>query len=204
VIIYNTSNSDGRQFLDDFAEALGRAKPGIRVRSVENIEQMNEALVARGKNLVVAGTTDKLQLRILLSNLRNKKIQSSHVFRLYGHPLWNRIDFAGYPGFPDYSPVISAESHLNPEDPKVKEFKESYYWIYGVPPSNHSYKGYDAARYFGHLLAKHGNKHAENITNERFKGLFSSYKFEHSSTYGYVNQAVSYKVYKGSSFQPAN
>jgi len=204
VIVYNTSNSDGRQFLEGFSEALERARPGVRIRQVENIEEMNEALAAKGKNLVVAGTTDKFQLRILLNNLRNKKAKDGHAFRLYGHPLWNRIDFAGYPGFSDYSPVISSESHLNPENPKVVEFRELYYSLYGVAPSDRSYKGYDAARYFGHLLAKHGERYAENIVNELFNGIFSSYNFERSDAHGYVNQAVSYKVYRGTSFQPLN
>jgi len=204
VIIYNTPNGDGRQFLDGFAEALASAKPNARIRQVENIEEMNEALAAKGKNLVVAGTTDMLQLRILLNNLRNQKTENGHAFRLYGHPLWNRIDFAGYPGFPDYSPIISSESHLDPENPKVREFRELYYSLYGVAPSDRSYKGYDAARYFGHLLAKYGDKYAKNIENERFNGLFSSYNFARSDAYGYVNEAVSYKVYRGTSFQPLN
>jgi len=205
VIVYNTSNSDGRQFLEGFSEALGRARPGVRIRQVENIEEMNEALAAKGKkNLVVAGTTDKFQLRILLNNLRIQKAENGHAFRLYGHPLWSRIDFAGYPGFPDYSPVISSESHLDPENPKAKAFRELYYSLYGVAPSDRSYKGYDAARYFGHLLAKHGDRYAENIENELFNGIFSSYNFERNDAYGYVNQAVSYKVYRGTSFQPLN
>jgi len=205
VIIYKTSNSDGRQFLEGFPEALQQhAAPGIRIRQAENMEQLNEALVTGGKNLIVVGTTDKFQLRVLLSNLRNKKTQSSYVFRLYGHPLWNRIDFAGYPGFPDYSPVISTESHLDTTSSKVGTFKESYYWIYGVQPSNYAYKGYDAAHYFGSLLSEYGGEYAKQIDNKPFTGLFSSYRFKHDSVRGYVNNAVSYKIYKDTAFQPIN
>jgi len=201
VIIYNAANSDSQQFLHGFSAALVRVKPGIRIRQVDNIEQMNEAFVPKGKNLLVVPTTDKFQLRILLNNLRNKRDEGSYTFRLYGHPLWDQIDFGGYPGFPDYSPVISTESHLNPNDAKAKEFQELYYSLYGVDPSVRSYKGYDAAHYFGTLLAKYGKRHAQNLVNERFEGVFSSYKFAHSEASGYVNQAVSYKVYQGSAFR---
>src|SRR5690606_6882103 len=72
IIIYNTSDNDGRQFINGFSTELKRLKPNIQVRSVSNIEQMNEALVTTGKNLLVIGTTDKFQLRVFLNNLDSK------------------------------------------------------------------------------------------------------------------------------------
>ncbi len=201
IIIYNTSDNDGRQFINGFSTELKRLKPNIQVRSVSNIEQMNEALVTTGKNLLVIGTTDKFQLRVFLNNLDSKMVENNYSFHIYGHPLWDRIDFSAYGNFASYSPVISVESHMKPTSSEAVAFKDLYYSLYGVNPSDHSYKGYDAARYFGSLLAKYGENYAKHITDETFDGLFSSYRFEYNSAYGYVNSLVSYKVYRGSSFQ---
>lgn len=201
VIIYNTADNDGRQFLDGFISELKTANPTVQVRSVSSIPQLNEQLTLTGTNLVVAGTTDKFQLRSFISNLESKSVEEFYMFRVYGHPLWDRIDFSVYNHFSDFQPVITTESHLKGWARSVKEFKDQYYTLYGVQPSDHSYKGYDAARYFGNLLAKYGDNYRDYITKEKFEGLFSTYAFDYNQGWGFVNQAVSFKSYQGASFQ---
>ncbi|WDF70625.1 hypothetical protein PQ465_09670 [Sphingobacterium oryzagri] len=201
VIIYNTSDNDARQFLSGFMSEIKRLKPAAQIKSVSSITQLNESLTTTGNNLLVTGTTDKFQLRTLLNNLEAKSNESFYSFNLYGHPLWDRIDFSMYENFSNYNPVISVESHLKGWTTNVKQFKDLYYNLYGVNPSDYSYKGYDAAKYFGGLLAKYGTKYASHITKENFDGLFSAYAFEHNDAWGYVNNAVTYKLYRGSAFQ---
>jgi len=201
VIIYNTSDNDGRQFLNGFLSELKQANPNIEVRSVSSIPQMNEELSPAGRNLVVTGTTDRFQLRSFLSNLEAKSSEEFYTFNVYGHPLWDRIDFSIYDRFGDFKPVITSESHLKVSGREVKKFTEDYYSQYGVQPSDYSYKGYDAAQYFGSLLAKYGEDYSEYITKEKFEGLFSTYQFDYNDAWGFVNRAVTFKRYQGSSFQ---
>ena len=201
VVIYNTADNDGRQFLSGFVSELKRAKPNIQVTSVSSVNQLNEVLTTTGTNMIVAGTTDKFQLRTLLNNLGKKATESFYLFNLYGHPLWDRIDFSSYEDFASFNPVITTESHLKSWTGEVKKFRDSYYTLYGVHPSDHSYKGYDAARYFGTLLAKYGENYRDHLTKERFNGLFSAYEFSYNQASGFVNSALSFKTYRGSSFQ---
>lgn len=201
VIIYNTSDNDGRQFLNGFLSELKKANSSVQVRSVSSIPQLNQEISLTGTNLVVAGTTDRFQLRSFLSNLEIKSSEEFYMFRVYGHPLWDRIDFSIYERFGDFQPVITTESHMKTWARGAKEFKDQYYSLYGVNPSDYSYKGYDAAKYFGNLLAKYGDDYPEYITKEKFEGLFSTYSFDYNESWGFVNQAVSFKSYQGSSFQ---
>ncbi|HLT86404.1 MAG TPA: hypothetical protein VKZ57_02370 [Sphingobacterium sp.] len=201
VIIYNTTDNDSRQFLGTFLSELKKAKPSIQVRSVSSIPQLNEEISLTGTNLIVAGTTDRFQLRSFVSNLEAKSSEEFYMFRLYGHPLWDRIDFSIYERFGDFRPVITSESHLKTGARGMNEFKDKYYALYSVNPSEYSYKGYDAARYFGNLLAKYGDNYSEHITKEKFEGLFSTYSFDYNEAWGFVNNAVSFKSYQGSSFQ---
>ncbi|GHE34703.1 hypothetical protein GCM10017764_17320 [Sphingobacterium griseoflavum] len=201
VVIYNTTDNDGRQFLSGFLSELRRLKPSVQVRSVSSIAQLNESLLTAGTNRIVTGTTDKFQLRTLLNNLDAKSTEAFYTFNIYGHPLWDRIDFSMYENFSNYNPIISAESHLKAWAAGAKQFKDTYYSLYGVNPSDYSYKGYDAAKFFGGLLAKYGRDYRSHVTKEPFDGIFSSYQFEQHDHAGYVNHAVTYKSYKGSSFQ---
>lgn len=201
IIVYNTADNDGRQFLSGFLSELKQVDPSVQVRSVSSIPQLNEEISLTGTNLVVAGTTDRFQLRSFVSNLEAKSSEEFYTFRVYGHPLWDRIDFSIYEQFGDFRPVITSESHLKAWGRGTKEFNDTYYSLYGVNPSDHSYKGYDAARYFGSLLAKYGDTYPEHITKEKFEGLFSTYQFDYNEAWGFVNSAVTFKSYQGTSFQ---
>ncbi|HMR19424.1 MAG TPA: hypothetical protein PKA53_09005 [Sphingobacterium sp.] len=202
VIIYNTSDNDGRQFLHGMQGAIQQNRTNIRVVSVSTLSQLNENLSGTGHTHVVAGTTDKLQLRALVNNLTNKGGEGIYNFQLYGHPLWDRYDWSIYPDFSSFSPKITTESTLKPWTSAVKNFRDMYYEKYGVQPSDHSYKGYDCARYFGMLLKKYDkNVVRERLVDEPYEGIYSHYKFTHNDAWGYSNEAVAVRVYRNGSFQ---
>lgn len=201
VIIYNTSDNNSRQFLEGLTGELKKANNSISLVSVSSVSQLNDQLSTTGANLIVAGTTDKFQLRTFLDDLEKKAAENFYTFKLFGHPLWDRIDFSMYSNFASYNPTITSEGHLKLWSSDAKKIKEKYYSIYGVNPSDLSFKGYDAAKYFGKLLAKYGTEHATKVVDETYKGIFSSYKFEFNENEGFVNQSVSFKTYSGSGFE---
>lgn len=201
IFLFNTADSDAKQFLSGIEAEVKKVNPDATVITVSTVAEMNEQLSLTGTNLIITGTTDKYQIRSLLTNLDTKSTTEYYMFKVYGHPLWDRIDFTAYPNFSTYSPTISSESHYKNWTQSVRKFKEGYYSKYGVYPSDHSYKGYDAARYFGGLLAKYGAEYASHLTSEEYNGLFSSYKFNNNEAWGFVNNAVSVKIYKNTSFQ---
>ncbi|SKB77397.1 ABC-type branched-chain amino acid transport system, substrate-binding protein [Sphingobacterium nematocida] len=202
IIIYNTTDSDGKQFLNGMSTAIKQAKGSVNVISVSSVSQLNDNLSLTGTNLIVTGTTDKLQLKTLLNNLTKKYTENAYAFHLFGHPLWDRYDFNMYSNFSDLNPTITSESNLKPWSNAVKAFKDKYYSLYGVNPSDQSYKGYDSALYFGGMINKYGvDRLKEKLTIEPYNGLFSSYKFRHNETWGYANESVSFRSYRSGSFQ---
>lgn len=202
IIIYNTADNDGRQFLNGMLAAIRQVKANVNVVSVSSITQLNEKLSNTGFTHVIAGTTDKLQIRTLINNLSSKAKEGVYNFQLYGHPLWDRFDWSIYPEFADLKPRISSESVLKEWTAPAKKFKEAYNMKYGVQPSDHSFRGYDCALYFGSLLAKYDKAQLkENLDKEEYEGLYSRYKFSHNNTWGYVNEAVAIRIYRNGSFQ---
>lgn len=202
VIIYNTSDNDGRQFLNGMLGAVRQARNNIQVVSVSTMTQLNENLVSTGSVHIIAGTTDRLQIRSLINNLTSKANEGIYNFQLYGHPLWDRYDWSIYPAFSSFLPKITSESTLKGWTTPVKNFKDKYHEKYGVQPSDHSYKGYDCAKYFGSLLKKYDKKAvAEHLVDESYEGMYSNYKFTHNESWGYSNEAVAIRVYRNGSFQ---
>lgn len=202
IIIYNSTDGDSRQFLNGMSAAIKQVKGSATVVSVSSIAQLNENLKLAGTNYIVAGTTEKAQLNGLINNLTSRYLENYYNIKLFGHPLWDRYDFSGYSDFSNLNPVITTESNLRPWTNTVKTFREDYNSSFGVKPSDASYKGYDAAIYFGGLIQKYGAGNiTDKLTKEPFNGIFSSYKFKHNDAWGYANESVFYKIYRAGGFQ---
>lgn len=202
IIIFNNGDADSRQFLTGMATAIKQIKGTADVVQVATNLELNNALTADGKNFVIAGTTEKNSLKNLVDNLIKQYQENYFKINLFGHPLWDRYDFSMFPGVAALNTTITTESNLKPWTSPVKKFKEGYYDSFGVHPSDASYKGYDAAIYFGNLLSKYGARHIkEKLTKEQYTGIYNAYKFKQNPTWGFMNEAVFFKVYQGSSFQ---
>lgn len=202
VIIYNTSDSDSKQFLSGMAGKIKAMKSSIKVVSVSNLEDLNSQLRMYSSNFIVAGTTSRQELNTLIINLTAQYLENYYTIKLFGHPLWNRFDFSMYSEFPNFSPVITTDSNMNPWKEPVRRFKDTYANTFGVEPSDASFKGYDAAQYFGNLVYKYDPENIrERLTKGSHQGLYSAYKFNYNSMWGYVNEAVFYKIYRGGTFE---
>ncbi|MCL7986749.1 hypothetical protein M8998_02225 [Sphingobacterium sp. lm-10] len=201
VVIYNSANSDHQQFIQGFPDDIKERLPYAEVLSVSSPSELNERLTSGVVYHIISGTTDRNQLKAMLNVMDERSLSDNMEFRLYGHPLWSRVDFSSYSNFTFYRPVITSESHLNPLSNATRSFQSAYKNAYGIEPSDHAYKGFDSGTYFGNLLQKYGNDYAEYINKETFDGLYSSYKFNRNDRWGYVNFGVSLMEYRFGKFQ---
>lgn len=200
IIIYNANNNDHRQFINGFLSDIRERLPEGNIVSVSSTTQLNEQLSAGRTHHIVTGTTDRTQLRILLDNMNNSYVNENYTFRLYGHPLWDRLDFSSFSNFSNFNPVITSESNFRSLSSKVRNFQQKYKHRFGVDPSDHSYKGYDAGAYFGSLLLKYGEDYANHVQEEVYEGIYNTYKFNRNERWGFVNFGLSIKAYRAGSF----
>lgn len=200
IIVYNANNNDHRQFINGFLSDIRERLPEGNIISVSSTTQMNEQLSAGRTHHIITGTTDRTQLRVLLDNMSESHVNGNFAFRLYGHPLWDRLDFSSFSSFNNFSPTITSESNLRPLSSKVRNFQQKYKHRFGIDPSDHSYKGYDAGTYFGSLLSKYGDDYANHVQNEVYEGIYNIYKFNRNERWGFVNFGLTIKTYRGGSF----
>ncbi|WP_099367141.1 ABC transporter substrate-binding protein [Sphingobacterium sp. 1.A.4] len=200
VIVFDARDNDHRQFIDGFDAELKRINPNVIIKHIASTSQLGSAMPDVGYAFVVCGTTERTQLRSFVSTLDNL-VSSGNSIKLFGHPLWERIDFSPYDNFYRMDPTITSESHLKVWSSEVQNFQRNYKTQFKVDPSDYAYKGYDAGRFFTTMLNKYGQDYAEKIVDEKYNGIFSNYQFSYNPQWGYVNQSVNFRTYRNGSFQ---
>ncbi|WP_392469377.1 ABC transporter substrate-binding protein [Sphingobacterium cellulitidis] len=200
IIVFEARDSDHRNFIAGFDEEVKKINPAAKIVHVSSVSQLGQTIPDMGTAFVISGTTEKTQLRSLVNSL-DSKVGQGYSVRLYGHPLWSKVDFRPYDNFFRMDPTISSESHLKVWSTEVQNFQRNYKSAFKIEPSDFAYKGYDAGRYFATLLNKYGSAYSEKVVDEKYSGIFSDYQFNYNPTWGYVNQAVKIRTYRNGSFQ---
>lgn len=204
VILYNMQDAASRQFLGPLKTAIQQSDKGIRIVEVQDEASLESNVRLSGNNLIVLGTTNKYQISPILEHLRKLQDELSYRIQLFGHPNWAKLEFDENDGLETFRAAITTSYYIDSNDPNVREFNQQYRDEFGVAPTEFAYKGYDAAYYFGGLLAKYGAEYRKHIVDEGYDGLHNAFKFEYNSAWGYVNQAVSILRYRSGDFRPLN
>lgn len=202
VVLYNTQDAASRQFLSPLETEIRRLKKDINLVEVQDEESLESSIHLSGKNLVVLATTNTYQISPILAHLKRLQDELSYQFRLFGHPNWAKLEFSEDHGLGAFRTSITTSYYINPHSASVRRFDQLYRQEFGVPPTEFAYKGYDAAYYFGGLLAKYGVDYKDHITKQEYVGLHNTFKFEYNPAWGYVNNAISILQYRGGDFQP--
>jgi len=202
VIFYQTQDAASRQFLAPLKAEIGRLKRDIAVVEVTDDESLESNVHLSGKNLVVLATTNRYQISPILAHLRKLQDELSYQIQLFGHPNWAKLDFDESDGLALFRTCITSSYYVDKGRAEVRDFDKRYQQEFSVPATEFAYKGYDAAYYFGGLLAKYGADYKDHVTREEYKGLHNRFKFEHNASWGYVNNAVYILQYRNGDFLP--
>jgi len=202
VIFYQTQDAASRQFLAPLKTEIGRLKKDITVIEVADEQSLESNVHLSGKNLVVLATTNKYQISPILAQLRTLQNELSYQIQLFAHPNWTKLDFDESDGLASFRTCVTSSYYVDRERVDVRKFDEQYRHEFGVVATEFAYKGYDAAFYFGGLLAKYGADYKKHITEAEYKGLHNVFRFEYNANWGYVNNAVSILQYRNGDFRP--
>lgn len=204
IIFFDSPDNTSKQFLTPLRTALRRLKGGLQVLEISDPEELLDVLKISNANFVVCGTTNKYQITSLLDRLNAYRQDLSLDIRLYGHPNWDKISFDASDGLSLFETRITSSYYVDKQATAVRAFDDTYQTTFGVSATEFSYKGYDAARYFGQLLAKYGLSYKDHITKENYDGLHNSFEFVYDPASGFVNGHVEILQYRNGSFRRSN
>lgn len=205
VIFYKTPDDASRQLLPLLKTEIRRFKNGsIPVVEVEDEADLESRVHLAGKNLVVLATTNKYEISPILAQLRRLQDELSYDIHLFGHPNWSRLAFDVEDGLADLHTRITSSYYVDRNSQDVRRFDQQYRAEFGIAPTEFAYKGYDAAYYFGSLLAEYGADYRLHLEDTGYDGLHNAFKWEFNPAWGYVNSAISILQYGSSGFRPVN
>lgn len=200
ILVYDAGDDDSKQFLANFANEITKANAQAKVKTVYSLTELNNNLVMTGSNHIVSGTSNKNLIKSLLEDMDERFLNPGNQFKLYGHPNMSKLSFENFENMDFYSLTVTSSNLVNESDSDTKKFIGNYKSLYKIDPSEFSYKGYDAALYFGRLIHKYGVDYVSRMTQEKFSGLNSDYKFEFYPKWGYANRALGIMVYHNKKF----
>ncbi len=204
VLLYNVGDASSRQFLPAVRAEIQRANPRATVVEVSDLTELTDRARTMGTNYVVCGTVNQYQITPLLNGLTTLAVDHTMDIRLFGHPNWDKLDFDAGDGLAAFRTRITSSYHVNKQTSAVREFERGYRDEFGVEPSEFAYKGYDAAYYFGSLLAKYGRDYRDYIIHEEHDGMHNTFKFDYDPTVGFVNNHVLMLEYRQGEFRLQN
>ena len=92
-------------------------------------------------------------------------------------PQWADFDQIDPEFFQELNVHVSSAFYVNPNDERVKQFKQRFFDTNGTIPRDEAYLGYDAMLYFGKMLHKYGREFPKSIDREPFDVLHGRYEF---------------------------
>ncbi|WP_411971559.1 ABC transporter substrate-binding protein [Sphingobacterium sp. Lzh-3] len=201
ILVYDAGDDESKQFLVNFVSEISKANAQAKVKTVMSVNEFNNSLVLTGTNHVISGTANKNLVKGLLDAMDERFLNPGNQFKLYGHPNMAKLSFENFENMDFYGLTITSSNLVNESDSDTRKFIGNYKSAYKVDPSEFSYKGYDAALYFGRLIHKYGVDYVSRMTQDKFSGLNSDYKFEFYPKWGYANRALGIMVYHNKKFE---
>lgn len=200
IVLLNVGDNRSKQFIHHVRNYLESGHK-YQIRVVDKVDDLKDYLDEYEKNHVVLGSTDNFIMNMTLSTLEDQFVKDNKDIQLYGHPNWSKINFRAYDYFASFNPIITSDSHLDEQTSQARQFARQYQEKYGIEPSEISYKGYDAALYFGNLIKKYGKDIEGELLQNKYNGLYSDYSFDFNQNWGYENTYVNYLYYRNGSFR---
>lgn len=204
IMLYNVGDASSKQFLPLLRAELNKLSPNATVVEVDDLQDLADRSRVAGTNHIVCGSVNKYQITPLLNRLSSLVGDLSMDVRLYGHPNWEKLDFEAQDGLDAFKTRITSSYYINSQASDVRQFGSRYRDAFGIEPSEFAFKGYDAAYYFGSLLAKYGRDYREYITHEEYDGMHNTFKFGRVPGAGFVNNHVSILEYRQGDFRLVN
>jgi len=199
IIIFNNQDDDSQKLLLPLKTVLDdRHTVYTEITTLEDLEM---ALQATGKNVVISGSTNLYAVSPLLASLARLKTEEGYDIALIGHPNWVKMDLND-----EYLAVlhtcITSSYYVHLSSQEAIRFKADYGQQYKIQPTEFAYKGYDTGKFFGTLLAKYPNDYVKQLTEQKGDGIAIGFAFAFDPNSGYVNHHVQLLRFDGSNYKP--
>lgn len=125
---------------------------------------------------VVPSWSNQTFIYSLLRQLMAKQGEGEDIV-VYGMNMWLDFEQIDFEYFEKLRLHVSSASYIDPNDERVRQFKQKYFDSYGTIPNDEAYLGYDVMLYFGKMLAKHGKDFTKKLDTQPSDVLHGRFEF---------------------------
>jgi hypothetical protein len=106
---------------------------------------------------------------------------------IYGMPQWKSFETIEADDLENLHVSLAMARFQTPDVPDLADFKQKYYTQTGTAPDEDALNGYDSMVFLGKMLKKYGLDFPKNLSNEKVRGLSSTYFFAKNNPDGATN-----------------
>lgn len=125
---------------------------------------------------VVPSWSNETFIYSLLRQLVAKQAEGEDIV-VYGMSMWLGYEQIGFDYYEKLKLHVSNASYIDPNDQRVKQFKDKFFKSYGTVPTEEAYLGYDIMLYFGKQLAVNGRDFTKKLDTRPSDVLHGRFEF---------------------------
>ena len=178
------------------SSALGYSSFAYSILEGRDITEPLIALMSTaGANRIIVASESEAFVNDVIRNL-NLLIYNNLEIVLYAPSKVRGFETIEVENLHNTTMHVSLGYHIDYESPEVKTFLKRYRALYNTEPTQFAFQGYDIARYFMELCAKHGANWKEYLCDSPKEMLQSTFSFTKQGTGGYTNSGIRRIIYE--------
>ena len=176
-----SGSSDKKIFEVDFSAII---KKTMTDSMTDYLKAIKSSLQLKEDNLVFVPSSSEEFVSTLINAM--KEYSEQYRITLIGLPTWQHFETIDPLLFELLNVHIFTSSFINYNSTSSVAFRKKFYSIYTIEPTEGAFQGFDLMMLLGSELIKSGKNFRDHLTENCFKGLFSSYTFGKSSDYSFL------------------
>ena len=158
-------------------------------------QPLTDLMTMEGSNRILVASESEAFVNDVIRNL-NLLIYNNIDITLYAPSKIRGFETIEVENLHKTSMHVSLGYYIDYENAKVKDFLLKYRALYNTEPNQFAFQGYDVAKYFIELCAKHGSDWRSHIEKSGAKMLQSSFDIHQQPIGGYQNNGVRRIIYE--------
>jgi LysM repeat protein/ABC-type branched-subunit amino acid transport system substrate-binding protein len=127
----------------------------------------------------------------LVNQLSNSKYAEKDSVEIYGMHNWTTMDVLSPINLDTLHFHYPSNEYLDYTNHAVNRFVQKFRYIYYSDPSNYACQGFDVTYYYMTMLKKYGTALQDNLMNDKYSGVHTSFDFYRPDpTGGLENKAI--------------
>jgi len=186
IIMVRNADAPDDDFYDVFWKriraSLSIVNPGAdsvvkEARYTDELDDLGHTISPIKDNVIVVPYQGASFVPKLVNQLANSKYNDEDSICIFGMHNWSNMDVLDPNNLDTLHLHYASNEYVDYKDRNVIRFIQKYRNLYYSEPMYYAFQGFDLGYYYGTMLKKYGTALQDNLINEKYKGVHTSFDF---------------------------